>query len=326
MMYKSKKKRKANTNTMTTIFDSALVLKSADGKAELSFYKEGGGFLNHLELSAGEKKLSVLASFSSLEDIKNNYPFRCTNLFPFPNRLRDGKYSFEGKEYQFPINEKHNQNNLHGFLKELVPSAQLKGTDSNQPTLHTRYSYDGAREYYPFPAEVDVDYSLPSSSELLVTFSVKNTGKTSMPVGVGWHPYFDLGLNIDELDMLFPECERVLIDERMIPTGKTAAYANFNKWTRIGDTRLDDCFIPAKGGVDDVAVSVWSEKHAAGIEVWQDKNFGFIQVYTPPDRQSIAIEPMSCNINAFQSKDGLSVLSPGESFSGKFGVRMLTTK
>jgi len=152
-----------------------------------------------------------------------------------------------------------------------------------------------------------------------------------MPVGVGWHPYFQLsdaagGDTIDELQMKMPESEQVLIDKRMIPTGETNAYKNFIQYSKIGDTKLDDCFVPAQGGVKEVGVKLWSEKANCGLEIWQDKSYGFVQLYTPPDRQSIAIEPMSCNINAFQSGDGLTVLAAGESFNGKFGVRLFTQK
>lgn len=311
---------------MTNLLDTATVVRSADASAEFSFYKQGGGLLNHLILSAGNKSLSLLPCYDSLEDLSNNFSYRCVGLFPFPNRLRDGKYSFEGVDYQFPINEKGNNNNLHGFLKELTPEVEVKGAESNKPGLLTRYSYDGTRSYYPFPSEVTIEYKLDSSAELRVIFTVKNTGKGSMPVGAGWHPYFQLGEKIDNLYMKMPQSERVLIDERMIPTGKTQPYTHFDKWTRIADTRLDDCFVPVKGGVEEVAVLLWSEKAGAGIEIWQDTNYGFIQIYTSPNRESIAIEPMSCNINAFQSNDGLSVLAAGESFSGEFGVRMITSK
>lgn len=311
---------------MAKIFETAKILKSADGSAELTYYAEAGGYLNQLVLSKQGKKLSVLPVYETLEDTMNNPNYRCTVLFPFPNRLRDGKYSFEGKDYQFPINEKHNHNNLHGFLKEYTPEVEIKGADSNKPSIVSRYVYDGTRDYYPFPAEVIVEYAFTSSADLEVTFTVNNTGKTSMPVGTGWHPYFNLGEKVDDLFMQFPACNRVVVDDRLLPTGELPRDTRFDDLTLIKDTKLDHCFIPLKGGVEEVAVKLWSEKAGAGIEVWQDKNFGYIQVYTPPDRKTVAVEPMSCNINAFQSNDGLTVLAAGESFSGKFGVRMLTSK
>ena len=311
---------------MIQLFDTATLLKSTDGSAELSYYKEGGGYINHLVLSKDGKQLNVLAAYQTLDDVVNNFSYRSTVLFPFPNRLRDGQYRFDGKEYQFPINEKHRGNNLHGFLKEYTPEIEVSSEPGQQATLKTRYLYDGARDYYPFPADIIAEYRFVSAAELQVTFSIINSGKTSMPVGTGWHPYYDIGDKIDDLEMQFPECNRVLIDERMIPTGASPRYQQFDKWTKIGATVLDDCFIPLKGGLEEVAVKLWSDKAGAGVELWQDQHYGFIQVYTSPDRQSIAIEPMSCNINAFQTHDGLSVLAPGESFSGKFGVRMITAK
>ena len=50
------------------------------------------------------------------------------------------------------------------------------------------------------------------------------------------------------------------------------------------------------------------------------KKWNFLQVFTPPHRQSIALEPMTCNIDAFNNQDGLKMLAPKETLSGVFGV------
>ena len=58
---------------------------------------------------------------------------------------------------------------------------------------------------------------------------------------------------------------------------------------------------------------------------WQETGegkFNFLQVFIPPARNSIALEPMTCNIDAFNNKDGLQILRPGQGIMGRCGVLM----
>ncbi|MCB0643138.1 MAG: hypothetical protein KDC44_15925, partial [Phaeodactylibacter sp.] len=50
--------------------------------------------------------------------------------------------------------------------------------------------------------------------------------------------------------------------------------------------------------------------------------YNFLQVFTPDHRQSIAIEPMTCNVDAFNNREGLIVLKPGEAHAASFGLRL----
>ena len=246
-------------------------------------------------------------------------------LFPFPNRLADGEYEIDGKHYQFPINDRSNNNSLHGFLSRLSPKVEILGEDSNRVALRTTYNYRGEFEYYPFPADVEVTYVLESEAELTIEFSVTNVSSASIPVGIGWHPYFQLNEAADDIELKMPEVTRVLIDSRMLPTGETPLYDSFSKFAPVGPTKFDDCFI-AQSDESEYVVSLWSPKSQCGLEIWQDNQLKYIQMYIPPDRQSIAVEPMSCAINAFQTGEGLITLRPDESFQRKFGVRLVTEK
>jgi aldose 1-epimerase len=173
-----------------------------------------------------------------------------------------------------------------------------------------------------------IGYQLQNSSELKVRFTVMNTGTTALPFGIGWHPYVQLQQPIDELELQMPRVRRVLVDERMLPVNKKQDYNDFSSLRRIANTHLDDCFeIQESSGT--ARVCLWSEKQQMGLEVWQEigeHGCRFLQICTALDRLSIAIEPMSCSIDAFNSNDGLRVLRPGESFSTCFGIKLVTTK
>ena len=84
-----------------------------------------GGILHQLTLSnSAGKSYQLLTKFDSHEELLANPISKSSLLFPFPNRLAGGSYEFEGKIYQFPINEPERNNNLHGFL--LRKSLKLK--------------------------------------------------------------------------------------------------------------------------------------------------------------------------------------------------------
>ena len=103
-------------------------------------------------------------------------------LIPWPNRLADGRYTFDGDEYQVPLTESEKRNAIHGFL--LWRSWDAVEGDADRVGMSTRlYPLDG----YPFTLDVRVDYQLGSEG-LIVTTTVENVGDRDCPYGHGQHP------------------------------------------------------------------------------------------------------------------------------------------
>lgn len=306
--------------------DSTLARRTiTNGSALAELLPEYGGLLNRLCLDAGQGPVDVIAGIRDAQTMIDNRQYRGVHLFPFPNRLNNGRYEFAGKEYRFPINESELNNALHGFLYQRNPD-RLFLPSANQ--LDWMFVGDGTDNYFPFPCCVIVQYRLHSAAELSVRFSVLNTGNTAMPFGIGWHPYFILEESIDDLALQLPRVRRVLVNERMLPTGRKQNFDAFAALRRLGDQRFDTCFEIQQH--DHIArTRLWSEKRQIGLDIWQDSGehgCRFLQICTAPDRKSIAIEPMSCSIDAFNSGDGLRVLDPGEFFSTRFGVKLIAAK
>ena len=110
------------------------------------------------------------------------------------------------------------------------------------------------------------------------------------------------------------------IDQRMLPTGKLYEYKDFAKAKKIGATVLDNCFKLHESGEQ----SIFFSSKKGKFRYFQDANkFPYVQLFTPPYRTSIAIEPMSCNIDAFHNTDGLIVLEENSSWQGSFGLEAL---
>lgn len=304
---------------------TALILRTANG-CSLELVPEFGGLTNRLQFVTPTGAVDVIVGLANKTAMINDRAYRNIPLFPVVNRLDAGRYKHNGKLYQLPINEPALNNNLHGFIHKYVPQVEIaEGKDTSEAML--LYRYNGELPGYPFAAEVRIHYVLDGTGKLDISYSVLNQHTDTIPVGIGWHPYFGLSQPIDSLHLKLPEVRHVTIDERMLPLGKTEAFTQFRKATPLQDTRLDHCFAVQNAADATTAETVlWSEQKRLGVKIWQQtgaRALNFLQVCTAPDRQSIAIEPVSCSINAFNTGDGLVVLEPGGFFTAHMGVHLL---
>ena len=121
------------------------------------------------------------------EVVDNPYLYGMPVLFPV-NRISGGRFSFEGREYVFPINEPDTLCHLHGTLHRTAFEL-LEKTDSK---LSCIYRADEEKPYLQFPHsfEIQVDYEL-SQGGLTHTARVHNLSDTNMPVLLGFHTTFN---------------------------------------------------------------------------------------------------------------------------------------
>lgn len=264
---------------------------------------------------------SVLDGYRTPEEMDINRWAKSNFLLPFPNRLNEGSYEWEGQIYQFEINDSLTNNALHGFGNQLpfVPGyVELREKFCIVTCTHDN---DGSHPGYPFPFRFEVQFKLHTEQGFQVHMRMTNTGQQTIPAGFGWHPYFTLGQSIDQYRLSLPACELVGIDGRMIPTGKTYDYEEFAEEKLIGITVLDNCFVFRKGPIS------WSVSGEIGTLVFRQDSghgkFNYLQLFTPPDRKSLAIEPMSCNIDAFNNREGLLLLFPRQTASAGFALTYL---
>lgn len=312
----------------------AIIVAPGDASCELELVPEFAGITNRLRLSTADgKSFNILAGLSSREEMVADASFRGMPLFPFANRLDAGAYRHQEQSYQFDINEAETNNTLHGFLYQMPAELLSSQQTENEAKATLVYRYAGNNVAYPFPVEIKISYCLSQKEGFVMNFEVTNLHNETIPVGVGWHPYFQFANKVDSLSLRLPPVNIVEVDERMLPTGVQREFNNFNRLTRIGDTLFDDSMVLQKGqAAEKFKTLLWSEEDNIGIEIWQQTGtesesgnnggYDFLQVYIPPDRQSIAIEPVSSGINAFNSGDGLIHLEAGQTFTANCGVRL----
>lgn len=284
-----------------------------------------GGMIHSIRILAGTSLIETLDGYTCCKDAHDNLEssFKGSNLFPFPNRIAGGHYSFGGNEYQLPINFPHEQNAIHGLVydKQFTVCGTREG--DNRCTLSVRFDSTGEEEGFPFSYTLSHEYSLDCHKGFCCQTRIHNNSETSMPAGHGWHPYFTAGAAcIDELLFYLPAREILEVNTVNIPTGRTITYNNFTSSVPVADTSLDSCFL-----LEDRAKHAVTLLHNTRLDLtlrlWQETGpgkYNYLQIYTPPHRKSIAIEPMTCAPDAFNNGNGLITISPGESITASWGI------
>jgi aldose 1-epimerase len=265
---------------------------------------------------------NVIDSYKDGGELKRELSrsFKGPKLSPFPCRIPDGIYHFGEKEYKFG----HlfpDGTAIHGLLYDKPFTVLEEATDAGEGTVVLEYGYRGDDPGYPFNYNCQVRYILRREGDLEVTTTVTNLDKTTIPMADGWHPYFRLGGKIDQWWLQFHAAAMLEFDARLVPTGRLTQYEVFDAARPIGDTFLDNCFA-LKPEIVSAACELYN--HATGIRIafFPDAGYPYLQIYTPPHRESIAVENLSGAPDCFNNKMGLLLLQPGHSqiFTVRFKV------
>jgi aldose 1-epimerase len=256
---------------------------------------------------------NIIDSYSDVDELKRELArsFKASKLSPFPCRIRDGKYEFEGKTYQF--NRLFGDGTaIHGLIYDKPFSILEEATSDHSCMVVLEHSYKKDDPGYPFEYDCQVRYILHSDSVLEVVTSVTNHGQTIIPIADGWHPYFRLGGKIDDWRLQFHAAAIVEFDRQLIPTGRLLQYDVFETPHPIGDTFLDNCF-SLKPDLVSAACEIHHPDHGLTISFFPDASYPYLQIYTPPSRTSIAVENLSGAPDCFNNRMGLTRLPPGHS-------------
>ena len=258
-------------------------------------------------------EMDVIDSYSDLSELKADVArsYKGSKLSPWPCRIRNGQYRFEGKEYRFS-NLFGDGTAIHGLVFDKSFSVIEESTTDHSAMVLLGYSYKKDDAGYPFDYDCQVRYVLQGESTLEVVTAVTNLDKTTIPIADGWHPYFRLGGKIDDWQLQFHSAAMVEFDSNLVPTGKLLQYGEFGTSRPIGDTSLDNCF-SLKPDLVSAACEIKQPESGLSISFFPDASYPYLQIYTPPGRTSIAIENLSGAPDCFNNKMGLTLLPPGHS-------------
>ena len=250
---------------------------------------------------------------------------RGQSLIPWPNRLRDGSYEFEGEQYQLPLTEPAKGNAIHGLIR-WVNWTVAEREDASARLEYLLHPRDG----YPFALALAIEYALDGTG-LTVRTSATNVGERPCPYGAGAHPYLTAGTDlIDTCQLRAPGSKWMQTDERAIPTGAEPVEGteyDFRTRREIGRVQLDTGYSDLERDEDGRARVELTAPDGSGVSLWQDEGYGYLMLFTADSipqadrrRRGLGVEPMTCAPNAFQSGEGLHALEPGETFSAAWGL------
>jgi len=276
-----------------------------------------GALLNRFAIPVkGGQLINVVDGFKDPADARASITngFHSAKLSPFVCRLHLGQYSFEGKDYKI---DKHYMKDsaIHGLVFDAVFKVSATHVDDHKATLALVYEYRDNSQGFPFAFDIEVIYKLSADNDLQVTTHVTNAGTGNMPLNDGWHPYFKLGASINTAAVRFDAKELVEFDEALLPNGKTSLYNSFNMFKVFGDTELDNCFTLNQPSYEGAlpAFEIKDESLGLSLGIFPDEAYPYLQIYTPPSRESIAVENLSSIPDSFNNKTGLIILASGES-------------
>lgn len=250
-------------------------------------------------------------------------PYGCgIVLAPWPNRIEDAQWVHNGKALKLDVTDRGHNAAIHGLLRNT--SYELVEIDDVAVTLAaTIYPQHG----YPFTVDTFVTYRLTDGG-LHVTHRLANVGDTAAPFGIGAHPYLRVGDHaIRDLTITLRADSYLPIDGRKIPTGRSGVQGtavDLRSGALLADVDLDTAYTDLEPA-GDLYLATLAAPDGTGVVLWADLSFRYLQVFTPrdyPGRElTVAIEPMTCPANAFNSGQDLRWLEPGESFAASWGLR-----
>lgn len=246
---------------------------------------------------------------------------------PWPNRLKDGTYTYAGQSYAAQVNEPERGAALHGLA--IHHAWEVVQAAADTVVLECRIP---AGADYPGELTLNVTYSL-SGDGLRGTVEAVNTGSLAAPYGVCPHPYLVAGPSpLDDWTLELPaDAYLEVTPDRLLPMGMRKVDGDafdFRSPRRLGQIKIDHAFTGVARDGDGLArVRVW-DPAGTGVELEWDAQWPWVQVHTGdkpvgPDRLGLAVEPMTCPPDAFNSGQDLVHLQPGQSHSAAWTIRAL---
>lgn len=248
-------------------------------------------------------------------------------LTPYPNRVTDGSYTFNGVTYQMPIDEPDRQTALHGYSYRYM--WKLEDLQENQVTMSWRTPNLAG---YPFDITVTATYVL-SEEGLTQTVSVHNNDSVEAPWAYGIHPWLANGGNAtgdaiqDDNDLCSLElhCNKhVTVDERLLPTGEEPVEGtrfDLHGNPKLKNLPFDDAWTDVERDSQGKTKAVFTRPDGIAVTLTGDNTINAWQVCTgtgfpeATHQAGVAVEPMTAYADAFRSGKDLVVVAPGADYS-----------
>ncbi|HSE43618.1 MAG TPA: aldose 1-epimerase [Acidobacteriota bacterium] len=238
-------------------------------------------------------------------------------LYPWANRLYEFEFEVAGKKIQLDRSSPMIHLDEKGLPLHGVPWAQLKwhlrDVQQDQLSAELNWTTPVLLQILPFPHDVKMN-AVAQANTLKIETQITAYTDLEVPISFGFHPY----IGIPELDrsqwkLKLPEMKKLVLNERRIPTGEIQEFAGYD--AELGSNEFDHGF-----ELLDTHTEFSIEGAGWKISIHVLNGYTHAQVFAPPDKEFIALEPMTAPTNALVSKQNLRILKSGETFSASFAV------
>lgn len=253
--------------------------------------------------SLQELRLNSQAVIVDLAPLTYNNTYASSILFPFANRIKDGTYHFNSQEFQFEINEPGNHNALHGLVYNKTFQIINQEETKDFAAITFEYVENNNSMGFPYTYTMQVEYVI-SENALEIRVQVKNTDAKAFPFTIGWHPYFNSS-DLYNSSLQFDSDKKLVFDARCITTGVETIESTSN--FKVEDKKLDDCYILNTNQTRFITPDYKLLLTASSQE-------NFLQIYMPPKKNVVAIEPTTGVSDSFNNGMGLQILESNEKY------------
>ncbi len=250
-------------------------------------------------------------------------------LFPFPNRIRAGRFIWNGREYQLPINDPQQKNAIHGFVMSRPWRIAETGADDEKAwvrgVFHGSIDAPECRALWPADYRIEVTYTL-TRRQLRLDVAVTNPDSVELPFGFGLHPYFSVPADRAAFFCASPgTVERWKLDQ-CLPTGDRnplgpgdCCFVDLSAWTGGSPRHWDDAFRWTGPAGQGLILELRDPERGSRLIQTCGPGFRDFVVFTPPHRQAVCLEPYTCATDAINLQQrgidaGLLCLAPGASW------------
>lgn len=323
----------ANYSAKKSVADGIEIVQLADRShaTEVSIVPSIGNIAYSMTVHG---KNVLWSPFKSLTEMKSN-PALCGVPFlaPWANRLDQDAFYANGKKYLLNpdlgnIRRDQNQKPIHGLLlfSSYWKVVKLEADDkSARVTSRLEFwRYPELMAQFPFAHAIEMTYRLAAGA-LEVETLVENHASDPMPVGIGYHPYFQIpGTPRDQWKVHVAAREHLELSPLLIPTGERTP-VSLPDPVPLATTPLDDVFSDLVRGSDNRA-AFWMEAGGKKVSVIYGQKYTVAVIYAPPGKDFLCFEPMSAITNAFNLAHAgvykeLQSIPPGGTWRESFWIQ-----
>ena len=268
-----------------------------------------GALLNAFTIPTKTGTFNGIDGFTSINDAIANATagFKSSKLSPFVCRLQHGKYTFDHAAYTiegFYLGD----HAIHGLLFNASFEILAVNSTDSEASVTFSHQYQGTDAGYPFPFTLQITWKLTAGNTLQVLTKATNNHSSAIPFSDGWHPYFMVGETIDTATLSFTTNKQLEFSEDLLPTGNTIEDNRFESGQKMEGVFLDNCFLLDPNS--ETKHNCTLKNDAITLTISPNKQYPFLQIYTPPHRKSIAIENLTSAPDSFNNGIGLLVMEP----------------